>query len=231
MRYPILTKTKTAELAAQMVGGSEPSVEPQTTWVGTGADVDLRPIATVAVEITEDAQKWTDKDRDRFEGKASAKLYETLSGVPPEVLDNRGFWRYLALRYFWTFIAWREQEAFVAGNHLKYLDASTNTEAVLPRMYIRAQAVGGSAHADLAAALTNATDFWRSHVLRVRTGSAPALARAFTERQVSDRLVTNPLREAAKRLNRNWTNVVLNLYDDDEARRVINKIWDAESDG
>jgi hypothetical protein len=231
MRYPVLTNTKTAELAAEFVSGTEPSVEPHTTWLGTGADIDLRPIAAVAAEIAKDAETWTNKDRDRFEGKASVKLYEALRAVPPEILDDRGFWRYLALRYFWEFIAWREQGAFAAGNHLKYVDASTNTEAVLPRMYLRALAVGGGAHSELASAVTEATDFWRSHVLRVRTGSAPALTRAFAAKQARDRLMTESLREAAKRLNRNWTNVVLYLYDDDEARRVIDKIWDAQSDG
>lgn len=225
MRYPTLTNTKTAELASQLAGGANPSIEAQTAWLGSGAEVNLKPIARVAKEITNGAQEWTDRDRDRFEGKACIELFKGLTHVPVEVLDDRGFWRFLSLRYFWEFIAWREEVPFSKGTYLKYVDATINTEAVLPRMYLRARAVGGNVHAELAAAVPQSVDFWRSHVLRVRTGSAPALTRAFAEKQAEDRLVTGPLREVAKRLNRNWTNVVLYLYDDSEAHRLIETIW------
>jgi hypothetical protein len=38
--------------------------------------------------------------------------------------------------------------------------------------------------------------------------------------------MTTPLREAAKRLNRTWANVVLNVYDDEAASALVNSIWD-----
>jgi hypothetical protein len=225
VRYPVLTNTKCTEIAAQLVAGAEPSIEPHVKWVGRGAELDLRPIAQTAKEITEEARAWTDSDRDRFEGKVSTQLLGRLSHVPIEVLDDRGFWRFVSLRYFWEFIAWREEGPFSKGNYLKYVDASTNTESVLPRMYLRARAVGGPTHADVAAGVPNGTDFWRSHVLRVRTGSAAPVTRAFATKQAEDRLATDPLRQAARRLNRTWTNVVLHLYQEAEAAAVIETIW------
>lgn len=230
MKYPVITKSKCSELAAQLWAGYQPAVDPHAEWVGFGNEIDLVPIEKAAEEITQQASEWTDRDRDRFEGKAAMRLLDALDQVSTEALDDRGFWRFLCLRYFWDFIAWREEGPFSKGHYLKYVDAVTNTESILPRMYLRARAVGGSLYAALAASIPMGTDFWRSHVLRVRTGAAPPVTRAFAAKQSEARLMTTPLRQAARRLNRTWTNVVLHLYDDIEASRLIETIWDQAID-
>jgi hypothetical protein len=227
MKYPIITSSKCAEIARQLIEESTPSIEVHVEWIGHGDEIDLGPVAAVAEEITGQIVEWTDRDRDRFEGKMSPGLVAALAQVPVEILDDRGFWRYLGLQYFWEFIAWREQEPFAKGNHLRYVDASSSTESVLTRMYLRAQALGGVAHPDLAGALPRATDFWRSHVLRVRTGTAQPLTRALASKQFEDRLSSNVLRDTARRLNRLWANVELHIYDDDEAAGVIESVWPA----
>lgn len=228
MRYPALTQTKCAELTTQRVDGDDPSVDPHVNWLGQGDEIDLRPITVAAAEIDDAKEHWSDSDKDRFEGRQCSVLAAGLAHVPTEILDDAGFWRFLAIRYFWDFIAWRESKPFASGNYMKYVDAKTNTESVLPRMYLRARATGGDGQ--LAGSLTNATDFWRSHVIRVRTGTAPAIARAFAEQQGRDRLMTDSLRETAKRLNRMWTNIVLHVYDSDEARTVVEEIWNESAD-
>ena len=78
----------------------------------------------------------------------------------------------------------------------------------------------------LTAGLQHGSDFWRSHVLRVRTGTAPELTRALVEMQKDDdrRLATDPLRAYARRLNRVWTNVNLNLLDKDQASALIEEL-------
>ena len=225
MRYPVLSASKCTVLANQLLDGSAPTVDSAAEWTGMGDDIDLERIFDVAAAIRAGAREWTDRDRDRFEGKACTKLYDALSAVPTEVLDDRGFWRYLGLRYFWEFIAWREEGPFARGNHMKYVDASSSTESVLTRMYLRAQAVGGSGHAAIAGALPFATDFWRSHVLRVRTGSVPPVTRGFASKQEASRLETNSLRDVARRLNRLWTNIAFYTYDDDAAAVVIEDLW------
>jgi hypothetical protein len=217
--------TKCTQLASQLVEGQAPAVDSNVDWTGEGDEVDLAVLEDLANEITGRAREWTDRDRDRFEGKVCTQLFEAMSDLPIEVLDDRGFWRYLALRYFWDFIAWREEAPFAAGNHLKYVDAASPTESVLTRMYLRAHAVGGSDYGEIAGDIPKSTDFWRSHVLRVRTGSAPALTCAFASKQASDRLETEVLRDTARRLNRLWTNVVLHTYDDSEAAELIDGLW------
>jgi hypothetical protein len=225
VRYPVITLNQCSELAGQLVSGGSPPVDSCVRWIGLGEEVDLPTIEAAAAEITRSAQEWPERDRDRLEGRECIRLLGSLRGVPTEILDDAGFWRFLSVRYFWEFIAWREEEAFTRGNYHKYVDASSSTEAVLPRMYLRARAIGGSAHAGLADAIPEAGDFWRSHIIRVRTGSAPPLTRAFATKQRDERLMTTALREAAKRLNRTWTNVVLHLHDDSSASELIDAIW------
>ena len=134
------------------------------------------------------------------------------------------FWRYLSLDLFWVFIQWRETKAFARGNYLKYVDGRSSTECVLSRMYLRAAAVGGLEFAKYASALPRAADFWRSHVLRVRTGTAPSLVRAFVDTQRQQRLPTDLLRRFAKDLNRTWSNVVLTICHDDETQALVEEI-------
>jgi len=222
MRYPTLSRSKCAELAEKLRAGNRVSIEPHVRWHGTGEDLELAPIETLARQIMADLAERPDQDPEEFEGAASIELFKALQHVPVEILDDRGFWRCLSLQYFWDYIAWREAEPFAAGNHLKYVDASLNAEAVLPRMYLRACAVGGHR---LAAEIRRGVDFWRSHVIRVRIGSAPPIARAFVEKQAQERFATGDIRVAAKHLNRLWANVVLYVYDDQSAKHLIDSIW------
>jgi len=227
MRYPVLTESRCRELAEQLVSGTRPAIDASVQWavVGDDLDLDVAPIARAAQQITEGAFEWTDPDKDRYEGKAAVVLYEILSPLPPEIIDDRGFWAYLAIRHFWDFIAWREELPFAKGNYLKYVDAKAPTESVLTRMFMRAQALHDANGVALAGAIPKATDFWRSHIIRVRTGTAPHVATAFARRQLDSRLRSTPLRMSARRLNRLWSNLVPYVYGDEEAEAVIGGVW------
>ena len=220
------------EIARTRISGGDPTLDEH--WVGNGQDVNLSRI--------EDAASWIDAlmhkhidvgDKDYVEGLASTKLYAALCPTDPDatgvpdvpVLDDPGFWRFLALRYFWGFIKWRQPRAFDNGKHMRFLDAEQSRDTVLTRMYLRVAAAGGLQYADHAECLRESTDFWQSHILQVRTASAPALTRAIVDRQRTDRQETEPLRRFAKRVNGTWTNVLLNLYDDSEAAGLVNELW------
>jgi hypothetical protein len=124
---------------------------------------------------------------------------------------------------FWWFVAWREAEPLSRGNGLTYVDGRRNTEAIPLRLYLRAKAVAIGGDVNLAKELKKCTDFWRSHVTRVRTGAAPQLATAFAQMQKdqSTRMATQELRAFARRVNRLWTNVQLAVYDAQEASKVL----------
>lgn len=224
MRYPTLTLSACRDLADQFRAGNDPAVDPHVAWVGQGDDVDVSRIRKAAKQLSEVLDPPPGGDRDLIEGRMSKVLYRALAGVSAEVLDDPGFWRYLSLRHFWSFIAWREAKPFSKGNHMKYVDGENSTECVLTRMYMRVSAVGGLDYAELAGALPRSTDFWRSHVLRTRTATAPPVARAFAVMQRDNRLPTSDLRRLARALNRTWTNVLLNVYTEEEARSLIKEL-------
>jgi len=228
VRYPVLPLNVTEQLAKRKYDGYDDPLEPHVTRVGDSEDLSLTPIAECAQRLTSEVAVLPDDvDRDREEGRAALALYEALSHVPIEVLDDPGFWRFLALRYFWDFIRWREAKPFANGNIGKYVNGVSSTESVLPRMYLRAKALDGASDPSLAWALESATDFWRSHVIRVQTGSAPAVTAAFARSQRDARLGTdNGLRELAKLLNRSWTNIVMHVYDEIEAAAFIDELRD-----
>lgn len=162
---------------------------------------------------------------DKLEGEICGIVHRSLKDVPTEILDDPGFWRFLSVRYFSDFILFREQTALKAGNIAKYFLAENSTESIPLRLYIRAQAVmddkGGYA---LAEAVPEGTDFWRSHIIRVRTGRARALAQSFAQLQSTKRMNTDLLRKVARGMNRRWSNVLFFDYDRKEATRLINEV-------
>lgn len=227
MRHPVISRSNLKAIADKRVEGLEVEVDPFVEWVGSGEEVDLRPIAALSEAIIQGLENQSDRDLDIVEGLNSQALYEALAQVPTHVLDDRGFWRYLSAKYFWDFIAWRQPKSFKPdGKYLKYVDGAKNTETVLVRMYLRAAALGGrDKDADVLGGIRKAGDFWRSHVVRVQTGSAVNIASALARKQLEERQTTDPLRAKAKRLNRTWTNVILHMYDEDEARDIVQEIW------
>ncbi len=240
MRYPTLPLRPCLELAEERLAGQgidseaqdNARLEAQIVWKGDGDDLDLKPIRRAAREIGALAREGV-KDRDRIEGEAAVRLFEALAGVDPAVLDDPGFWRYLSVGFdgFWRFIEWREYKAFRKDDPTpfrKYFDGRAPNECVLPRMYRRILALGG--HEDPQrqyrelAALPKATDFWRSHVIRVQTSASPAVVRAFARMQRDRQLTTKPLREFVKWIRRVRSNVLLSLYDDREADEFVGEL-------
>ena len=226
MRYLILSREACAELADQRLSDPRGSygdlVRERSSWVGDGDTINLAPIQEAAQAIRNAMPEVRQpSELDQVEGRAAPYLYSALADIPVEVLDDQGFWRYLSLTYFWDFIEWRERKPFLNRNHMKYLDGESSTEAVLPRMYLRVAALGGFEYAELASTVRRGVDLWRSHVLRVRTGTAPALTRALIRYQERNQLNRDAIRELAKRLTRMWTNTVLHIYDDSEAETLL----------
>lgn len=237
MRYPTLSSVQTEDLVQQLVRGKDTSASTMALWKGHGESVDFEPLDEVVedfkgqlAEFVEDLA--TSGDKDLFEGRLAKAVFPFFDSIPIEVLDDPGFWRYLTIQYFWWFASWRESGPIASGNAAAYTNASLNSEHIPLRLYLRAKAVRKEKDSDvsLTAELRHGSDFWRSHILRVRTGTAPMLTRALVEMQKDDdrRLATDPLRDYARQLNRVWTNVNLNLLDKDQASALIKELRESQ---
>jgi len=171
---------------------------------------------------------------DQLEGWLAVELYEWMKDFDEGVLDHPGFWRYLSLRFGWSLISWRESKAIANATkegsknpfaYRTYVNALNSYETVLTRMFIRGRlAAGAEGNDSIAWAALSATDLWRSHIVRVKTGYSAVLTQAVVESQVEEPMVTDPLREFAKRLNRLSSNVLLLEYELEGARTVVEEL-------
>jgi hypothetical protein len=233
MRYPTLNSGQTDELVRQLLRNEETSVFTAALWKGHGETIDFEELEVTIEDfqgrlIEFRGDQTLSGDKDLFEGRLAESLFPFFDSVPIEVLDDAGFWRYLCVHYFWWFVSWRESGPLASGNAAAYTNAAQNTEQIPLRLYLRAKAVRRGDDVSPSAELHQSSDFWRSHVLRVRTGTAPEITRALVEMQKdNDRhLATDDMRAYARRLNRIWTNVDLNLLNEDEAKRLIDELRD-----
>lgn len=226
MRYPTLSLSVVEEIALKRLD-SEVDIPVRHLVAMRGADDDfdeaqLEQVLEVFRSAREDP-RYEEWDEDRIEGLVAGALHSALKDLPIEVLDDPGFWRFIGMEHLWAFVQYREDLS--VENVLKYVDGRNPTECVVTRMFLRAASVVEEGDYSLAHALPKATDFWRSHVLRVRTSGAPPVARAFAKRQRDKRAKTTALRDNARRLNRMWTNVVLDFYDEEEAAELLDEIF------
>lgn len=217
------------EIAATLIDGHRAVIESRADDVGEGPSLDEQPLRDIVASFEDELVDGDPGDREIFEGRLAAAVYPWLAQIPIEVLDDRGFWRYLAVRHFWWFISWREADPIGRGNYLALVDARSPAEQIPLRLFLRAKAVDHHGDVAIAGEIAQSTDFWRSHIVRVRVGSAPSLARAFAEAKRDEDvdvrpLSTTSLRETAKRVNRTWSNVRLDLYELDEARTFISSM-------
>ena len=243
MRYPTLTTKDAAAYAALLTADpasandtmaatfcAEWSRELSVPGSTSQRTVDLEPLAKVAAELTgvvKDPMKVDapTKVREDVEGKFCGRVHAALAEVPYAILDDRRFWNYLAIRYFGEYIVWREKDALNKGNVGTYLDSNNRFESIPLRLFVRGQvALAADGTYNLAEAIEEGTDFWRSHILRVRTGRAPDLVGAFVRMHRDDRMITNVLRPFARLVNRMWANVVPHVYDGNEGEKLLDEL-------
>ncbi len=228
MHFPTIPKDHTREIVQRFLDLGTLEAHEAIVWEGSGEDLDLSAVVDLGKELEAALEQHLEgshaSDPDHFEGLASIRIHQTLANFPVEVLDNPGFWRFLTLEYFWVFTHWRERGAFASGDSGKwmpYVDATKSSECVPLRAYLRGQIAYVAGDYALASAVEEATDFWRSHIVRVRTWSTPLLAKALIKSQIGKRLNTEPLRSLARRINRRRSSLVLDGYNEEESAKLL----------
>lgn len=227
MKYPSMTVEALDQIGDARLAGANPDLFDLVKWVGSGEEIDLQRVRQGAVKLADDLREFgktpEGKDKDQFEGRASVELFEALSDVGLLALDDPGFWRWVSADPFWWLAVWRENGAFQNGweSFRKYVDGRSYSECVALRMFTRGRLVTEAGDPSLAHAVPAATDLWRSHIVRVKTGYRPELAAAVVRQQKHSRMPTDELRAFARRLNRLSSNVVLDLYSAAEADEIL----------
>lgn len=193
----------------------------------TGAMVDLSGLQGVVQKAKQLEVHLQGANKDSVEGAICGDVHSLLSGLPVDVLDDPEFWQFIAIRYFTNFIIWRESKA--ASNPsvdklLTYFLGKNNSEMIPLRLFLRGAISKVDDSYDLANLLDRSTDFWRSHIVRVTTGTAYRLSQELVKHQFDKGMNTTKLRELAKLLNRQWSNVELYYLDSSEAHELLEQI-------
>ena len=115
MQYPTIPRTKALTAAAGLLASNDHHLEDAVVMEGTGEAIDLKPISELARSLSGELDQFRssgETDLDLFEGRIAERVHSTLTQLPISVLDDPGFWRYLALAEFWWLATWREASAF-----------------------------------------------------------------------------------------------------------------------
>jgi len=230
MSYPSISAEALDQIGAARAEGQNPDITPAVRWIGPEPAVDLQPLSTASVELAEQLKAFgarPDKnDKDRFEGESSPSVFQALAHLPVEALDDPGFWRWVSVTELWWLAMWREIQSFRKGweSFRIYVDGKRFSECVALRMFLRGQLMTEAGDPSLAGAVSDGTDFWRSHILRVKTSYQPLVAAGLVRQQVASRMMVEELRDYAKRLNRLSSNVLLDMYDRAEAEALLREL-------
>ena len=230
MRYPVVEqRDAVAYIDGRRDGSILAKTDPEIAWRGQGEDAE-GVIEGACEDLHDEWKAAVPEDiprglpRDELEGRLAIEFFETLSELPPEVLTDRGFWRYLSVARLFEFIQWRDGEncqhvSFGAGQGARW-------DCVPLRMFNRAMIAetGGLAiEADdvFWGSRVAGTDLWRSHILRVLIGNAPIVVHEILVNAQAGKLPTTTLRHFVKGLQRTRANVLFELMDSDQARQLV----------
>lgn len=172
---------------------------------------------------------------DEVEGALSIVLYSEFSKFPARVLTDPNFWRYCSLKmesFIWARHP-KKKKDLITDPPFRYFGALSNShhpDCVPLRMFSRARlcelgaaAVGARDGAELAK--VRAGDVWKSHILRVMNGNSPAMVRELLidtrdiPKFTSD--TKDGVRPLVKELRRVRSNVLFELMDQDQSRKLI----------
>lgn len=215
---------------------NDAAIRPTTREVDTVKD----PVDAIEAALEDLYDDWNaakdskkSSERDDFEGELSVAFYKNLQALPAEVLTDRDFWRYLAIRMY-EFVQWRDgqecsMESFGAASN------ALNWNCVPLRMFNRAHiAEAGRLAAEsdepfFGVDLHGATDLWRSHILRVLTSFSPLVAHQllkdypdWTDRAKKLGMQRkDAVREFAKDLRRARANILFEVLPDEDVSKLL----------
>jgi hypothetical protein len=150
-----------------------------------------------------DTTKWNE-----FETLALDITHDYLEKLPPGVLFEHGFWCYLGYQLH-DVIEWRHPN----GEFSNFGSVSSQlVESLFMRVYLRRR-IGGESISKL----VPLQDYWRSHILRVKLGQSPVVARAVTKRVSDKKLAVARQRSIAKKINAVRSNILFELLDETQA--------------
>ena len=252
MSYPILT-ARAANTLAGMLGGTVDEAERRKQLVlSEGPHFDEAAVVAAASRAESEwaaevrAREAAGERADEFllEAFMASRVHRALRDLPTEMLQDFGFWRYLALFPYRSYLQLREggpsgvavKPQDYGGRKPKSDEAPQHVDtSPVYQLMLRTFLWGKVAFAEgespdhyRRATLVNetggaVTDVWHSHLVRIQLGQLGEVPHAFLDSICTDPKAntTQPARDVEKRLTRMKHTVLFDVYDLDEARAVV----------
>lgn len=237
MRYPVVTFDEALDYVSKRKAGTLP--------VESRPEITFREIDSESGDVWDRLEEslsvvnqiWRDNceefnsvnRRDTVEGMVIEPFHKGLVDLPPAVLSDRDFWRFLATAELFDFATWRDrknaQEGVFPGDATYGVSGrAPHPDTISLRMFNRGQISVAAARDDedpYAIARPLAGDIWKSHILRTSNSQAPLVVRAIIEKIQDPSFDKNRIREFVKHLKRTRSNVLLEVLDGADAIELV----------
>ena len=227
MRIPIMTQAEMNSFLAEMRAGRvyEPKVDFTGAEIATlDKQIDdflvglLASIQTAGGSLAEPGKDKVYRDFEEIALEVSLQFFD---GLPDECKFEPGFWTYLSWRCA-DVISWRhpasDKEGWVKNFFARY-SASDFIDAFLPRLVVQ-----GLITRDDSARSFIRQDFWRSHVLRVKTGFSKEVSNGFANISHNHSINTEEARIMAKKVRAIRSNVIFEALDKAQAETLVGEL-------
>lgn len=224
MRIPTLSQSEMKAFTdARRIGEF---YEPEVFHVGSDLSLDDETISgfvagvnSILSEVTANTKSSLEISHANFEQKLTIVALEFFATLPPEAKFSPGFWSYVSFKVA-DAVEWRyppnDKEGW-AKNFVSSHSPSDFIDGLLPRIIVR----GLIAKKSPKALSLSGQDFWRSHILRVKTGFSKVVSIAFAELVVDVSMPVSEQRIVAKRIRSVRSNVIFEALDPSQAAKML----------
>ena len=180
--------------------------------------------------IEDSGLKNSKQKRRAFDIEAAPLIFQTLNGLPFQILNDMKFWRYVGVHAIYDVVDWR----YPKDNGSRWGSNPTQSIRTLAyALFVRGQLCEGFDKNELA--LVNKVgdvDVWTSHVIAVLHGSSTAITHEFFRKCVGwqkpkggfDDWGRLALRDLAKQLKALRSNYVFDVIDKRTAAQIVDRL-------
>jgi len=227
VKIPTLTQFEMNEFVEARRRGEV--YEPEVSFVGSESSLEqslisefVNEVKKILSQVMGDRSASQERLHSLFEKEITKPAVKFFEAIPTDAKFTPGFWSYLSFELC-EVIEWRyppnDKEGW-AKNFVSSHSPSDFIDGFLPRIIVR-----GLIASDSSKALSlSGQDFWRSHILRVKTGFSKEMSIAFAEHVVETSMTVAQQRILAKKIRSTRSNVIFETLDSSQAANILKSL-------
>jgi hypothetical protein len=230
-QYPILTSVKAGKLLEHLRRGEDCTPSDFIEYRQCDEPIDLTQIASLRKILEKIKGEFPkelglrSQEGGAFEAKGSEHIHKFFQSFPSQATDDPDFWKYICVIHFRDFVEWRHGGGDREANLANYGISAERRNLFLRMFYRAAVSLDPSSDDPYHLSKLGDEDLWKSHFGAVKIGNSPQVVKAFlkTVYPKNDKAVlkTKEVRSLAKNLTRLRSNVILELYDEASAVKLL----------